>query len=161
MKDKMILRRFMSREEYERYMRGEVLHNDTDHYRAGEGGSTSKGFCFFTGPVEMWAHRLNGLVSFDVLLAVEFNGEDMEADVYASTGVYCDNPMAAYPKRKFCHEVCTTAYSRNTFRLVSADFSYASDPRFVPKADAMRIVARRMAEMMKDKELNIDKLSAK
>lgn len=135
MKDKIILHRFMCREEYERYMRGEVLHNDTDHYRNGVGGSVSKGFCFFNGPVDMWAHRLNGLVTFDVLLTVEFNGQqDLDADVYMSTGVYCDNPMAAYPKRKMCREICTTAYSRASLRYVSADFSYADNPRFVPKA---------------------------
>lgn len=100
MKDKIILHRFMSREEYEKYMSGKVLRNKTDHYRDGEGGSVSKGFCFFDGPADMWAHRLNGLVTFDVLLTVEFNGEDLDADVYMSTGVYCDNPMAVYPKRK-------------------------------------------------------------
>ena len=68
--DKLILHRFMSREEYIMYQSGEVLHNDTDHYKGGKGGSTSTGFCFFIGNVCVWAHRLNGLVSFDVLLTV-------------------------------------------------------------------------------------------
>jgi len=35
--DKLILHRFMSRVEYLSYMSGEVLHNDTDHFRGGKG----------------------------------------------------------------------------------------------------------------------------
>lgn len=46
-KDKLILHRFMSRVEYIMYQSGEVLHNDTDHYKGGQGGfrKTSNRLC--------------------------------------------------------------------------------------------------------------------
>lgn len=145
-RDKMILHRFMSRAEYDKYKAGEVLRNDTDHYREGKGGATSRGFCFFTGPVNEWAHRLNGLVTFDVLLTVEFSGENLDADVYVSIGRYCDNPMAAYPQARLYREVCTTAYSRASMRLVSADFSYGMNPWFHSRAEAQEVI--REAELL-------------
>lgn len=139
-KDKLILHRFMSREEYIMYQSGEVLHNDIDHYQGGKGGSVSKGFCFFIGRAREWAHRLNGLVSFDVLLTVELDLENTDADVYISTGVYADNPSAEYPKRKLYREVCTTAYSKQSMRFISADFTWAIDPRFVNKDDRLACI---------------------
>ena len=140
--DKLILHRFMSREEYIMYQSGEVLHNDTDHYKGGKGGSVSKGFCFFIGKIHEWAHRLNGLVSFDVLLTVELDLENTDADVCISSGVYADDPSSEYPKRKFFREVCTTAYSRQSMRFVSADFSWAMDPRFISKDEALGYALR-------------------
>lgn len=147
--DTLRLHRFMSKEEYIMYQSGEILRNDTDHYRNGEGGSTSKGFCFFIGSVREWAHRLNGLVSFDVLLTVEFNGVDLDADVCISTGIYADNPSAEYPKRKLYREVCTTAYSLQSMRFVSADFSYSYDPRFVSKEYALTKILKRIPPIVK------------
>ncbi|MGN0236768.1 MAG: hypothetical protein ACI4AK_01570 [Lepagella sp.] len=132
--DTLILHRFMSRVEYLKYLSGEVLHNETDHMRKGN-ATTSKGFCFFIGDVDEWAHRLNGLVSFDVLLTVEFNGIDMDADVHISKGVYCEDPKADLIKHKICRELCTTAYSMASMRLVSADFKYSMNPYFISKDD--------------------------
>lgn len=148
-KDRLILHRFMSREEYIMYQSGEVLHNDTDHYRNGKGGSVSKGFCFFAGSVREWAHRLNGLVSFDVLLTVELDLENTDADVYISSGVYADDPSSEYPKRKLYREVCTTAYSQNSMRFVSANFMYASDPRFYSKDQLLAMVLSRIPPIVK------------
>lgn len=148
-KDKLILHRFMSREEYIMYQSGEVLHNDTDHYQGGKGGSVSKGFCFFTGNGREWAHRLNGLVTFDVLLTVELDLENTEADVYISSGVYADDPSAEFPKRKLYREVCTTAYSKQSMRFISADFSWASNPRFISKADSLAMFLRRGCAIVK------------
>lgn len=141
-KDKLILHRFMSREEYIMYQSGEVLHNDTDHYQGGKGGSVSKGFCFFMGNGREWAKRLNGLVSFDVLLTVELDLENTDADVYISSGVYADNPSAEFPKRRLYREVCTTAYSKQSMRFISADFSWAMDPRFISKNEALGYALR-------------------
>jgi hypothetical protein len=148
-KDKLILHRFMSREEYIMYQSGEVLHNDIDHYQGGKGGSVSKGFCFFIGRAREWAHRLNGLVSFDVLLTVELDLENTDADVYISTGVYADNPSAEYPKRKLYREVCTTAYSKQSMRFISADFTWAIDPRFVNKDDRLACILCRIPPIVK------------
>lgn len=147
--DKLILHRFMSRVEYLSYMSGEVLHNDTDHFRGGKGGSVSKGFCFFTGYPFEWAYRLNGLVSFDVLLTVELDLENTDADVYISSGVYADDPSSEYPKRKLYREVCTTAYSQNSMRFVSANFMYASDPRFYSKDQRLAMVLSRIPPIVK------------
>ena len=146
-KDKLILHRFMSREEYIMYQSGAVLHNDTDHYRDGKGGSTSQGFCFFVGNAREWAHRLNGLVSFDVLLTVELSVEDLDADVFIRTGIYADDPSADNPKRKLYREVSTTAYSRESMRFISADFSWSMDPRFISRDEALGYLIRHRAEM--------------
>lgn len=148
-KDNLILHRFMSREEYIMYQSGEVLHNDTDHYQGGKGGSVSKGFCFFTGNVSEWAHRLNGLVSFDVLLTVELDIENADADVYISSGVYAENPSSEYPKRRLFREVCTTAYSKHSMRFVSADFSWASDPRFISNDQLLAMTLRQISLIVK------------
>lgn len=150
-KDKLILHRFMSREEYIMYQSGEVLHNDTDHYRNGKGGSVSKGFCFFTGNVREWAHRLNGLVSFDVLLTVELDPENTDADVYISSGVYADDPSAEYPKRRLYREVCTTAYSMNSMRFISVNFTWAVKPLFYSKDQLLAMVLRRIPPIVKPK----------
>lgn len=148
-KDKLILHRFMSREEYIMYQSGEVLHNDIDHYKGGEGGSVSKGFCFFTGNGREWAHRLNGLVSFDVLLTVELDLENTDADVYISSGVYADDPSAEYPRRKLFREVCTTAYSKQSMRFISADFSWGMDPRFISKDQFHEMILQRIPPIVK------------
>lgn len=149
-KDKLILHRFMSREEYIMYLSGEVLHNDTDHYRNGKGGSVSKGFCFFTtGNVREWAHRLNGLVSFDVLLTVELDPENTDADIYISSGVYAVDPSAEFPKRRLYREVCTTAYSKTSMRFVSADFSWGCDPRYYSKDLFEKMILRRIPPIVK------------
>ena len=148
-KDKLILHRFMSRAEFIMYLSGEVLHNDTDHYRNGKGGSVSKGFCFFTGNVREWAHRLNGLVSFDVLLTVELDPENTDADVYISSGIYAEDPSADFPKRRLYREVCTTAYSKKSMRFVSADFTYATNPRFISKRKFRTLILQRIPPIVK------------
>lgn len=148
-KDNLILHRFMSREEYIMYQSGEVLHNDTDHYRDDKGGSTSKGFCFFTGNVSEWAHRLNGLVTFEVQLTVEVDFDNTDADICISTGMYADDPSAEFPKRRLYREVCTTAYSKQSMRFVSADFSWASDPRFISKDQLLAIPLSQISLIVK------------
>lgn len=122
----------MSIEEYEAYRSGLMLQNTTDHYRGGLGGSLSRGFCFFSGNVARWAQRLNGLVSFDVLLTVEVSPERVKE----SRGVYADyaaNPF--YPPKRAYTEYCTTQYSSKHFRFISADFSYSYNPRYISLKD--------------------------
>lgn len=148
-KDKLILHRFMSRLEYYLYQSGEVLHNEIDHYQGGKGGSVSRGFCFFAGNVYEWANRLNGLVSFDVLLTVELDPQNTDADVYISSGVYADNPAAECPKSILLREVCTTAYSKQSMRFISADFSWGCNPRFISKTDSLAMVLYRGSAIVK------------
>ena len=148
-KDKLTLHRFMSREEYIIYQSGEVLHNDTDHYRDGKDGSTSTGFCFFIGNIHEWARRLNGLVSFDVLLTVELDLMNTDADVYISSGVYADNPSSEFQKRRLFREVCTTAYSRESMRFISVYFPWEIYPRFISKDERLAMVLRRIPPIVK------------
>ena len=118
------LHRFCSYKEYEQYMSGSSLHNHTDHYHGGKGGSLSRGFCFFMGDVDEWARRLNGLVDFDVLLTVNVAPEL----VNPSMGVYADWSKCdglSTPPRKHFQEFCTTTYNRADFRFVSADRSFS------------------------------------
>lgn len=106
------------------YFAGETLHNFTDHYHGGSGGSLSIGFCFFSGNVAEWARRLNGLVDFDVLLTVNVAPEL----VNPSMGVYADWSKCdglSTPPRKHFQEFCTTTYNRADFRFVSADRSFS------------------------------------
>jgi len=103
------LHRFCSYKEYEQYMSGSSLHNHTDHYHGGKGGSLSRGFCFFMGDIDEWVRRLNGLVDFDVLLTVDWSK--------------CDG--LSTPPRKHFQEFCTTTYNRADFRFVSADRSFS------------------------------------
>ena len=129
----MILHRFMSREEYAAYLNGDVLHNDTDHFRGGRGGSTSVGFCFFHGNPDVWAHRLNGIVSFDVLLSMEY---DQSVIVLSPTsGVYAVSPGNFFAGRMLLREYCTKTYSRKTLPKIRADFSFRNNPNFISLKD--------------------------
>ncbi len=132
-KDKLILHRFCSTAEFELYLAGQPLYNPTDHYRGGHGGSTSTGFCFFSGNVSDWAQRLNGIVDFDVLLTVEVS----PVCVRQSQGVYADwanDNGATTPPRKIFTEYCAKSYSRDTFRFINADRSYSSSGRYISRS---------------------------
>lgn len=120
----------MCREEYIAYRNGDVLHNDTDHYRDGKGGSISKGFCFFQGNTAQWARRLNGLVEFDVLLTVEVD----PSLVKESFGVYADYLQDQFfPPKKLFREFCATRYDCKSFRFVHADHSFDSNPNYISR----------------------------
>ena len=125
----MILHRFCSKAEFDTYKAGDILLNTVNHRHNGFGGSLSRGFCFFKGNVTEWARRLNGLVSFDVLLTVDVSPDD----VVKSQGRYADwskddgrslPPIAAFT------EYCTSSYNNKSFRFVSADFTFACSRRF-------------------------------
>lgn len=133
----MILHRFCSVLEYNRYCAGEVLHNNTDHYHEGRGGSTSRGFCFFQGNHFEWARRLNGLVDFDILLSVNVAQEH----VRQSMGVYADwetAPDGLPYRRVLFPEFCTESYDITRFRFVCCDRSFAHNPRYVSHSALFR-----------------------
>ena len=118
----MLLHRFCSLQEFLRYLAGLTLRNNTDHFHFGSGGSISRGFCFFEGSPEEWAHRLNGIVTFDVLLSVEVD----PSLVRKSSGVYAHypyDPVGPAVRRLFT-EYCTESYSKADFKLRAADYSY-------------------------------------
>lgn len=120
------LHRFCSYKEYEQYMSGSSLHNHTDHYHGGKGGSLSRGFCFFMGDIDEWARRLNGLVDFDVLLTVNVAPEL----VNPSMGVYADwakDDGTHMPPKKHFREYCTNHYDRDNFHLMKVDHSFSEN----------------------------------
>lgn len=131
----MILHRFCSRAEFDKFMAGELLINRTDHFGQGR-ASRSKGFCFFQGDVDEWAHRLNGLVDFDVLLTIDVP----KCDIKRTKAIYSATPGTSSP-RTFT-EYCTETYSAESSKLIKADTSYAYNDLFVSRADAQRLLDR-------------------
>lgn len=113
--------------EYIAYMRGATLHNSDKHRSY---ATTSEGFCFFAGNPDEWAHRLNGLVEFDVLLTVDAPAEA----VRRAKGSYVDWTDSANPKDKWFTEYCTRHYSKATFAMMGVDLSYGDNPDFVPRS---------------------------
>lgn len=127
----MILHRFCSIKEYQKYMAGEVLTNDTDHHRLRGDASTAKGFCFFTENPEEAKHWLSGIVDFDYCLTFFVPDEK----VNPCKGRY---PNWIKPGIKdgviYRKEFCTSSYDNKSFRLlnVSTRFrSYAPLARFL------------------------------
>lgn len=130
----MILHRFCSISEYDLYQSGASLLNDRDHYNGGHGGSVSVGFCFFEGDPHEWAHRLNGLVDFDVLLTVEVD----PVLVLRSMGVYADwsrDNGRDPPPRALFREYCSTRYDNKTFKFISADFFFKENQNFYSRSE--------------------------
>lgn len=127
------LHRFCSNAEFLAYMWGALLRNESDHSPR---ATTSKGFCFFRGDIDKWAHRLNGLVDFDVLLTLDVPSEA----VTRSKGVYTDWSDRKNPRPATFLEYCATIYSRDTFKLVSYDFSFRRNPLFVSRNTAQQLL---------------------
>ena len=129
----MILHRFCSRAEFDKFMAGELLINRTDHFKKGR-ASRSKGFCFFQGDVDEWAHRLNGLVDFDVLLTIDVP----KCDIKRTKAIYSAKPGISSPA--IFTEFCTQAYSAESSRLIDVDTSYAHNGWFVSRGGAQRLI---------------------
>lgn len=119
----MILNRFCSLKEYEKFKRGEEVYNYTNHREEGR-GSSSVGFCFFSGKVLTWARRLNGIADFDVLITVSTSPEDViQSEAYYYDRSKDKGDTFILPRMKV-REYCTTHYSRAKFILIAADFSF-------------------------------------
>ncbi len=115
-KNKLTLTRFCSMDEFEAYRRGETLHNTTDHWRGGEGGATTNGFCFTRDdPKTAWRY-LKGIVSPECCIIVE---PTTLRGLYVGEGSYADYSNGR--DGKTCcikREYCTAHYSAETMRLV-------------------------------------------
>lgn len=134
----MILHRFMSEREFERYQNGEVLENNTDHRKNGE-HTDSVGFCFFPEEPDDAIRWLSGIVTDDVCATFDVPGHL----VRESCGTYCDpdasdNSLGAMLEDLFSAimgdemgntvrmekvEHCCTEYSNETFRLLGYKYS--------------------------------------
>ena len=107
----------MSKEEFEKFNNGEVLHNDRIH----NAKTTSKGFCFFDlkdySPNKA-IHFLSGIVSFDICAVFEVDKSNLKERY----GQYHKNSYALvpciFPSRFYAREYCTTEYSSKNFKLL-------------------------------------------
>lgn len=71
----MILHRFCSQEEFDRYMRGELLVNEKDHSKFSK--STSIGFCWFWEEPWYAIEHLSGIVNRDICITVETDSKNV------------------------------------------------------------------------------------
>lgn len=133
MKNTIRLHRFCSMGEFLAYMKGRLLENRSKHnHRA----TSSVGFCFFRGNVDEWAHRLNGLVDFDVLLTLDVPRNA----VTLSQGVYANGAGRQTPRPATFPEFCTTIYDRDLFKLVDYDFSFGFNHCFVSRSVLQQVL---------------------
>lgn len=137
-KNTIRLHRFCSMGEFLAYQRGDLLQNNSTHCLC---ATTSVGFCFFRGNIDDWAHRLNGLVDFDVLLTLDVPREA----VIQSKGVYTNWANREGPRPAAFPEFCANKYDRDTFKLVSYDFSFFLNHCFI---------SRRVMQQILNSEIN-------
>lgn len=109
----MILFRFMSRAEYNKYNAGKKLFHMNPYKK--KYNTTSKGFCFMSlddiKPQVAYDFLL-GIVKDDVLCI--FECKDLKkAGLKESKGFY-----AGFPEASWRREYCTYSYSKETLRLV-------------------------------------------
>lgn len=110
----MKVTRFCSQRELDKYLAGETLTNDTDHYRGGKGGSTSVGFCFTTDePRTAWRY-LKGIVQADVCIVLDIDKNRLRK----SSGKYADYSDGIGFKSCLKTEYCTREYSQRNARLL-------------------------------------------
>ena len=128
----MILHRFCSKEEYEKYMAGEKLINRKVHgVERGYDASTAVGFCFFIEDPEKAKHWLSGVVDFDYCLTFLVTDDK----VNSCLGRYVNWVKPGVRDGSiYLKEYCCTEYDNKTFKLlnVSDKFrTYAPNARDV------------------------------
>lgn len=111
--------RFMSYKEFEKYMNGENLYNNTKH----KAKTNSIGFCFFDindfSPEFAWRF-LKGAIFPDICVVFEVD----ETLLRKGYGIYSDPNKTLYelmnfiPKMIRVSEYCTEKYNKETFKLV-------------------------------------------
>ncbi len=110
--------RFMSKEEFAKFNKGETLYNYKQHDK---NKTTSTGFCFFNLkdylPQDAM-HFLSGIVSFDICAVFETDKSNLKERY----GRYNKNTYTLFPSMfpAMFHatEYCTTQYSNKNFKLV-------------------------------------------
>lgn len=111
--------RFMSYKEFEKYMNGENLYNNTKH----KAKTNSIGFCFFDindfSPEFAWRF-LKGAIFPDICVVFEVD----ETLLRKGYGIYSDPNKILYelmnfiPKMIRVSEYCTENYNKEVFKLV-------------------------------------------
>lgn len=111
--------RFMSYKEFEKYMNGENLYNNTKH----KAKTNSIGFCFFDindfSPEFAWRF-LKGAIFPDICVVFEVD----ETLLRKGYGIYSDPNKTLYelmnfiPKMIRVSEYCTENYNKEVFKLM-------------------------------------------
>ena len=113
----MILHRFCSKEEYEKYMAGEKLVNNKIHSEERGSATTAIGFCFFIEDPEKAKHWLSGIVDFDYCLTFQVPKDAVN---------FCHGRYANWIKPGVRDgsiirvEYCCQEYDNKTFKLLNA-----------------------------------------
>lgn len=118
----MILHRFCSQAEYDKYMASETLFNEKDHgAERGFGATTAVGFCFFVEDPEERKHQLSGIVDFDVCLTLEVDPSKV-CPCHGRYTLWQNGIRVAY---KQVLEFCSTTCNNREFKLIKADKSFS------------------------------------
>lgn len=113
----MKLFRFMSKEEFNKYLKGEKLINETKHI----GYTNSKGFCFMNledYEPEYAYQFLSGVVDTGVCVVFETN-----EILTKSYGGYAE-PYGDFFDSFVSNEYCTEEYSNNDFKLIKYCYDF-------------------------------------
>lgn len=112
----MRVTRFCSIQEYRKFVSGENLTNNTDHFRGGRGGSISVGFCFTEDdPKTAWRY-LKGIVYPEICMVLEID----QSLLNESRGKYADYSNGQDGSHACLQkEWCTTQYSNKTAKLIN------------------------------------------
>lgn len=115
----MKLYRFMSKEEFKKYIDGEKLINKTNHHKENNRKTNSVGFCFFNYAhykPEAIFHSVTGVVRTDICCIFETEREN----VRKTWGRYARTIDEEKMLREsfIAKEYCTTEYSKDTFKLI-------------------------------------------
>ena len=155
----MTVHRFMSQQEFDMLIAGEVLENNTVHSELGR-HSTSVGFCFFTEDPDEAIHRLSHIVCQDLCvtffipdhLLTESKGEyrDVENDDIDGMSLY--DMFFTPPPSIWRKEYCLQRYSRKDVRIVDVTNKYALPVFIVSDIEIKTDVNGNTAVTITDKE---------
>lgn len=116
----MIVSRFCSKAEARAILNREPLVNETDHFRDGAGGSTSKGFCFVDlAPLEAWL-SLKGTVCPEVCMVYDIPDRLLTKSCGKYAGEKRLNPDGSYTIfQRYVHEYCMTRLSMDIAQVLA------------------------------------------
>ena len=119
----MRVTRFCSKKEYDAFIAGERLVNNTDHYRGGKGGSLSQGFCFSPDKPKVAFEYLKGTIDTEVCMVLDFPDDYLieSRGKYRNPGVPEDSPMVKVMLKK---EFCCGVYDNKVAKLISMTTMY-------------------------------------
>lgn len=113
----MIVTRFCSKKEFDAFMSGENLINETDHFKGGAGGSQSRGFCFSPDKPKVCFEYLKGIVDTEVCMVLHFQ----DGYLTESLGKYRDvnrESIDGLPCATLIRELCCTKYNNKIATLI-------------------------------------------